>query len=489
MKNVIVIGSGIAGLASSIRLAVKGYSVKVFEANPYPGGKISSVKIDRFRFDGGPPLLTMPNYIIELFELAGENPDDYFKYKKKEVSCVYFWNDGTKFIAHSDSEKFATEASKTFDESEKKIKKYFERAKKKYDLIASIFLEKSLHKTKTYFSSKILKSLFQLRIFEIQKSLHQANTDSFDSKHLIQFLDRYATYNGSNPYQTSGIMSVIQHLEKNYGTYVAKKGMFSIAESLFELAKKVGVKFDFETTIDEIIIDPKKKIKGVKSKGKTHNSDIVISNMDIFYTYNKLIKNVKIPSSIMNQERSSSAVIFYWGIKKTFEELDLHNIFFSTDYKNEFKSIFEDKKVCNDPTIYINISSKEIPSDAPRGFENWYVMINTPPDYGQDWSKIVKNLRSIVIKKISARLGVNVEEIIICEKIITPALIQKNSKSYMGALYGTSSNDLFSAFLRHPNFSNRIKNLYFCGGSVHPGGGIPLCLLSAKIVDDLIPKL
>ena len=159
----------------------------------------------------------MPNYIIELFELAGENPDDYFKYKKKEVSCVYFWNDGTKFIAHSDSEKFATEASKTFDESEKKIKKYFERAKKKYDLIASIFLEKSLHKTKTYFSSKILKSLFQLRIFEIQKSLHQANTDSFDSKHLIQFLDRYATYNGSNPYQTSGIMSVIQHLEKNYG--------------------------------------------------------------------------------------------------------------------------------------------------------------------------------------------------------------------------------------------------------------------------------
>ena len=116
-------------------------------------------------------------------------------------------------------------------------------------------------------------------------------------------------------------------------------------------------------------------------------------------------------------------------------------------------------------------------------------MINTPPDYGQDWSKIVKNLRSIVIKKISARLGVDLEEFIICEKIITPALIQKNSKSYMGALYGTSSNDLFSAFLRHPNFSNRIKNLYFCGGSVHPGGGIPLCLLSAKIVDDLIPKL
>jgi phytoene desaturase len=283
-------------------------------------------------------------------------------------------------------------------------------------------------------------------------------------------------------------MSVIQHLEKNYGTYVAEKGMFSIAESLFELAKKVGVKFEFETEIDNIIIDSNKKIRGVKSKKKTYNADIVISNMDVYYTFNKLIKNIKKPLKILNQERSSSAVIFYWGVKKTFKDLDLHNIFFSKDYKSEFKSIFKDKNVSEDPTIYINITSKEIPSDAPKGCENWYVMINTPPDYGQDWSKIVKNLRSIVIKKLSIQLEVDLEKMIVSEKIITPRIIQKNSKSYMGALYGTSSNDLFSAFLRHPNFSTRVKNLYFCGGSVHPGGGIPLCLLSAKIVDDLIPK-
>ena len=120
MKNVIVIGSGIAGLASSIRLAIKGYDVKVFEANSYPGGKISSIKMNEFRFDGGPPLLTMPHYITEIFELAGENPNDYFKYKKKEISCVYFWDDGTKFTAYSDSEKFAIEASKTFNEPQKK---------------------------------------------------------------------------------------------------------------------------------------------------------------------------------------------------------------------------------------------------------------------------------------------------------------------------------------------------------------------------------
>ncbi len=193
------------------------------------------------------------------------------------------------------------------------------------------------------------------------------------------------------------------------------------------------------------------------SKEKIYNADIVISNMDVYYTFNKLIKNIKIPSRIINQERSSSAVIFYWGVKKTFKDLDLHNIFFSKDYKSEFKSIFKDKNVSEDPTIYINITSKEIPSDAPKGSENWYVMINTPPDYGQDWSKIVKNLRSIVIKKLSIKLEVDLEKMIVSEKIITPRIIQKNSKSYMGALYGTSSNDLFSAFLRHPNFSTRVN--------------------------------
>ena len=114
-------------------------------------------------------------------------------------------------------------------------------------------------------------------------------------------------------------------------------------------------------------------------------------------------------------------------------------------------------------------------------------MINTPADYGQDWNQLVKRLRETIIKKLSIDLGINIESLIQCEKVLTPPLIESKTQSYLGALYGSSSNNPMAAFLRHPNFSNKIKNLYFCGGSVHPGGGIPLCLLSAKIVDDLIP--
>ena len=488
MKKVLVIGSGIAGLAVSIRMAIKGFDVQVFEQNSYPGGKLSTLSLNGYRFDAGPSLFTMPHFVTDLFDLAGEKVANHFEFSKKEIACNYFWQDGTKFTAYGEREKFLEEVEKTFNEPQKNVDQYLKKAKKKYELTSSLFLEQSLHKLKTFISLDTLKALFQLQTFELQKSLHQANKEAFSSPHLIQLFDRYATYNGSDPYQTSGIMTLIQHLESAYGTYVPKKGMVSITESLFGLAKRLGVKFSFETEIKEIKVKSG-VVLGVKTISDSISADYVISNMDVFHTYKKLLPEQASPIKRLKQERSSSAVIFYWGINQVFPELDLHNIFFSEDYKQEFKSIFKDKTVSNDPTIYINITSKEVVEDAPKGCENWFVMINTPADHGQDWSQIVNRLRSLIITKISSRLGVNIEQMIECEEVLTPLIIEAKTQSYMGALYGASSNDTMSAFLRHPNFSKRIKNLYFCGGSVHPGGGIPLCLLSAKIVDELIPKI
>ena len=486
IKKVIVIGSGIAGLAVSIRLALKGYNVQVFEQNSYPGGKLSSFSIKDYRFDAGPSLFTMPHLVTELFKLAGEDVKNYFEFSKKEIACNYFWQDGTSFTAYGERKKFLKEVEKIFDEPQYNVDQYLKKAKKKYDLTSSLFLEQSLHRLKTFISLDTLKALFQLKTFELQKSLHQANTQSFSSPHLIQLFDRYATYNGSDPYQTSGIMTLIQHLESAYGTFVPKKGMVSITESLFGLAKRLGVKFSFETGVKEIKVKLG-VVSGIKTNSGSFSSDYVISNMDVFHTYKKLLPNEIPPINRLKQERSSSAVIFYWGIKQSFPDLDLHNIFFSKNYKKEFQAIFKDKTVSEDPTIYINITSKEVVGDAPKGCENWFIMINTPADHGQDWTQIVNRLRSHIITNISKRLNVDLKNLIVCEEVLTPPDIESKTHSYMGALYGASSNDTMAAFLRHPNFSNRIKNLYFCGGSVHPGGGIPLCLLSAKIVDELIP--
>ncbi|NNC86291.1 MAG: phytoene desaturase [Bacteroidia bacterium] len=485
MASAIVIGSGIAGLAGALRLHKKGFDVKVFEANEYAGGKLHAFTNNGFRFDFGPSLFTMPHLVDELFQLHNINPKEYFQYIKKETICNYFWDDGITFSVPANQKEFTKQASITFNEKEETIKKYLDQNKVKYDLTANIFLHQSLHKWKTYASAETIRSLLKASKLDINSNLNQVNQKSFSNPKLVQLFNRYATYNGSSPYSTPGIMSMIPHLEMDFGTFFPKEGMHAISQSLYKLAKDVGISFHFNEAVTKIN-HSNTSVSGVETSKGNYEADIVMSNMDIFSTYKKLLPKAKQPHKILNQERSSSAVIFYWGINKTFPQLDLHNIFFSSDYKKEFEYIFHQHKIYDDPTVYINITSKEKKDDAPKNCENWFVMVNTPHNTGQDWNALKKQLKADVLKKLSKALQTNIEEYIISENTIDPIEIEKKTSSHLGSLYGTSSNSKFAAFLRHSNFSNQFNNLYFCGGSVHPGGGIPLCLLSSKITMDQI---
>ncbi|MGB1448783.1 MAG: 1-hydroxycarotenoid 3,4-desaturase CrtD [Flavobacteriaceae bacterium] len=485
-KKGIVIGAGIAGIATAIRLAHKGYAVEVFEANPYPGGKLSAFSLGDYRFDAGPSLFTMPHFVDELFALCGENPRDHFNYRKKEIACQYFWEDGTRLTAYSDQEKFLQEIEDKLGVATTVVEAYLAKAKKKYDLTADLFLHQSLHQWKTYASKTTLKALMNLGSMEIGHSLDKVNQQQLKEPHLVQLFNRYATYNGSSPYKTPGIMSLIQHLESHYGTFLPKGGMVEISQSLFALAQRQGVVFHLGKKVAQILVENKRAV-GVKVDGKNLFADWVVSNMDVHPTYKKLLPETKMPANVRREERSSSAVIFYWGIEKSFPELDLHNILFSENYPEEFKAIFEDKQLYADPTIYINITAKDEEKDAPQGAENWFVMINSPADHGQDWAKEIPKLRANVLEKIQRILGTDIAPLIKEEEVMSPPEIQAKTQSHLGALYGASSNNKMAAFLRHPNFKRSIEQLYFCGGSVHPGGGIPLCLLSAKIVSDQFP--
>ena len=165
----------------------------------------------------------------------------------------------------------------------------------------------------------------------------------------------------------------------------------------------------------------------------------------------------------------------------------MHNVIFSEDYKKEFTEIFDDGKVPNDPTIYIYISSKYNPTDAVENGENWFVMINMPP--GKEKSELdIESVKKKIIEKVKKTLNIDLNKKIIFEKILTPQMIEEKTSSVFGSLYGISSNNRFAAFLRQDNRSKEYNGLYFCGGSAHPGGGIPLVILSGKIVSDLISK-
>jgi len=485
MQKAIIIGAGISGIATSIRLAAKGYKVEVYESNSYPGGKLTSIDKDGFRFDAGPSLFTLPNLVDELFELCSESPRLHFNYSKKETICNYFWDDGQRYQMPSDRRLAVPSLSTAFDESQSSISSYLESNKRKYQVTYKIFIEQSLHKLTTYLSLDTIKALLNIPSLGIFKSLNDHNTSTFKNRKLIQLFDRYATYNGSSPYLTPSIMSMIPHLEMDDGTYFPEGGMQSITNSLVALAERQGVTFYYGQKVDEIIIRDRRAI-GIILRGRAVFANVVVSNMDIYSTYKQLLPTQKTPKRTLSQERSSSALIFYWGIKGVHLGLDLHNILFSNNYQQEFDYIFRQKDIYDDPTIYINISSKCNPKDAPLNCENWFVMINTSSDEGQDWSSLISRARKNIIKKINHNLSIDLEKLIITEDVLDPRSIASKTASYKGSLYGTSSNNRYAAFLRHPNFSRSIENLFFVGGSVHPGGGIPLCLNSAKIVSNFL---
>lgn len=485
-KKAVVIGAGIAGLAVSIRLIIKGYAVQVLESNSYPGGKLTHFRQGAYRFDAGPSLFTMPQYVDELFKLAGRDPQKYFNYKRKDESCRYFWNDGTRLTAHASVGKFAEEVETVFGvESEVVIRK-LEKSRQMYELAGRIFLEKPLNRLSTWFSKDAARSLPHLHQLGLFSTMHEDNAAILQHEKLVQLFDRYATYNGSDPYRAPAVLNIIPHFEHGIGTYHPVNGMHDITESLFSLARELGVRFSFNENAEEILVE-KGKANGVRSKNQNYSADIVVSNMDVTPTYRNLLPGQKAPDRILGQERSSSALIFFWGVRRTSPELGLHNIFFSHDYEKEFRDIFKGVVPAYDPTIYVNITSKDVSADAPAGCENWFVMINVPKHTGQDWNELIPQYRNEIMRKLNPILEVDLQGLIENESTLTPLDIESKTSSLGGSLYGTSSNNRFAAFLRHANESSRIHDLFFCGGSVHPGGGIPLCLLSAKIVSEICP--
>ena len=472
--SVNIVGAGIAGLATSIRLASRGHHVTVFEQSDKPGGKLNSFQWEGFRWDTGPSLFTLPDLVEELYVLAGEEMKTSIRYQKLDVIARYFYEDGNVINAFGDPDLFMEEVENVFGEPAHRIQKHLERSKGIYDLTSDIFLSQSF-----------MNFLLQIRKLDSMVTMHDTNVKCFESKQLVQLFDHYATHYGSDPYRAPGTLNGISHLKHNLGVYFPEKGMYTLASGLKDLADKMGVVFHFNQPVEKVVMN-RKATQGVVVEGGIYPSDLVISDIDVFYLYRDLLEDVPFPVKQFKKERSTSALIFYWAMDRDFPQLDLHNIFFSANYREEFRIQSHKREVYEDPTVNLFISSKKVRKDAPEGKENWYVMVNVPENLGQDWDAIIAKTRKNIIDKIDRILGVKIEPLILKEFVSDPRSIEADTLSHRGALYGNSSNSRLAVFSRHPNFIRRYRGLYFVGGSVHPGGGIPLCLASAKIVDQQI---
>jgi phytoene desaturase len=484
-KKVLIIGSGIGGLALSIRLAQQGFEVTIFEKNSYPGGKLSELNINGYRFDKGPSLFTMPQLIDELSTLNLK--DLKLDYLKLDTITHYFYEDGTTLKAMSNVNDFAEEIHEKLNEKKESVLKYLKKNAFYYATTEDVFLKQSLHQFKNFINLKTVKGILLSPFLGLFSTMNQKNETAFSNPKTVQLFNRYATYNGSNPYKAPGLMNMISHLEFNLGAYLPLEGMHQITKHLVHLAEESGVVIKFNEKVENLEVDKNNLIQTVRSNGMSYAFDIVASDVDMHVLYKNLLPPKFTPKKLLRQEKSSSAYVFYWGINQEFKSLGLHNILFSQDYKKEFDAIFSTQSPFDDPTVYINITSKYCKNDAPPGCENWFVMVNVPHN-NNPRIEYAEELRRNVISKINRILKTNIEQHIVAEETLSPLDIEQQTSSFGGSLYGNSSNNKFAAFLRHSNYSSKIKNLYLVGGSVHPGGGIPLCLLSAKITSQLIKE-
>lgn len=484
-KKAIVIGAGIAGLGACVRLAVKGYEVSVYEKNDFFGGKLTSRNVNGFRFDYGPSIFTMPQFVVDLFELAGKNPSDYFEFTRLDPIFQYFYEDGVNVTGYADTDKFAESVAQNTDDDKQTVLRYLDKVKEINDLTEEVFINRSLHKPKNFFNKETVKGLLNFGKIDAFKTMNEVNSTFFKDPKMVQFFNRYATYNGSDPFEAPGTLNVIQHYEINRGAYLPKDGMQQISRSIYELACELGVKFHFGAKVEKINTSGK-KVTSIEVDGKAVEADVFVSNMDVYYLYRQLLPQAKRPEKILKQPKSGSALVFYWGINKQFDQLSVHNILFSGNHRHEYKTIFEGNNVSDDPTIYVNITSKKCAEDAPVGGENWFTMVNVPNNTGQDWDEIIARTRKNMIAKINRMLDTDIEPLIVAEEMMDPRKIDERYLSAFGSIYGNRFSSNFSAFFRHPNFSKEFKNLYFCGGTVHPGSSIPLSLKSAEIAVGMV---
>jgi phytoene desaturase len=474
-NEVAVIGSGPAGLTSACLLAKQGYKVIVYESNSTYGGKLGTLNMNGSIFDTGPSLLTEPQIIDNIYLKCSKNPRNYWNYTKLSDGTNYFWPDGTAYQMPGQKDKIIISISKQFDISNKKVVQYFNTLQYQYCHVAPLFLDQSIN----IYSISNLKHIYKLikTVPLFFKTANNYNKRVLTNKKAVQIFNRFATYSGSDPYKGPALLNLAGSPELVDGVYYPFGGMRSIVDGLYNLAIDLGVKFEFNSKIEAINTIP----NGLSICTKSDN----INYQKVVYAgdYANIFKLLSLKHKFNKYNHkglSTSGLVFYWQVKGVHSKLGLHNIIFSQDYKEEFSQL-NSSKISDDPTIYINITSKQEPKLTKKGYENWFVMLNVPAGYNpKDINKTLTNIKL----KIENTLGYKI--IINAQHTLTPKLIEQNSGSYLGAIYGRDSNSALKAIIKPTYNFKGIKGLYCVGGSTHPGGGVPLSIRSAKIMADNI---
>ncbi|MBI5671429.1 MAG: phytoene desaturase [Chloroflexi bacterium] len=483
-KPVVVIGAGIGGLSAAIRLAAAGRRVVMFEQNATVGGKMAEICADGFRWDTGPSVITMCHVFEDLFAAAGRQMDDYLMLLPVEPLTRYFYPDGMVLNLSRDLPATLRQLAALDERDAEGYLAFLAYAARLHRITGSVFIYDD---PPTWRSLLRVAPLDMLRV-DAWRTMEQAIRRYAHSPHLQQLLGRFATYVGASPYRAPATLNVIADVELNGGVWYPQGGVYAIARAMARLAAELGVEIHAGCRVNAI-----REANGVVrsvllADGTVVEAEAVIANVDVATVYERLLTptpaHIRYLNRLKQQEPSCSGFILLLGVDGQHQELAHHNIFFSADYAREFDDIFRRGVPPADPTIYVAITSRTDASHGPAGCENWFVLVNVPAlGSTYDWSR--SDYRETVLSRLAA-FGFDVRGRIRHEQSLTPVDLERLTGARAGALYGASSNNPLAAFRRHHNRAAGVRGLYFVGGTAHPGGGVPMVVLSGQAAARLL---
>jgi diapolycopene oxygenase len=480
MKTAIVIGSGAGGLSSALLLQAHGWQVTLLERNEVPGGKLGLHEENGFKFDTGPTILTLPGILKILFRESGADVNDYLTFVDLDPEWRCFFEDGSTFELHHNEDAQLEEVRRISPDDVDGFKKLLRISDELYDLSQENFFFRNvgsvgdIMKSRTFDLSS-LALVRTLRPWQTYASLIHAN---IQSPQIRQTLEHLVQYVGSSPFKTPAIFGLMMHVQLRKGCWYPMGGMNTIAKAIAMRFTELG---GVIKTGEELVAITRSKTRASEvttRSGNTYTADQFVFNTDLNVLQTKIL--LEQPSK---RPQSCSGVVIFAGVNKPLPKLAHHNFFFSHTSEREFGSIYSEGLPAEDLTAYLCAASKTDPGVAPNGMESLYFLIHTPALNGKtDWKEFIKPYRDKIYEKCERMLGERFSGNIIAEKLMTPEYIESRFGTYNGNIYGFASHGKLHGGFKERNRLSGFENVWLAGGTVNPGAGVPMSLMSGMIV-------
>jgi phytoene desaturase len=485
MKNVIIIGAGLGGLSTALRLASSGYKVTIREKNTRPGGRLNELSLDGYRFDIGPSFMSMSYELEELFQACGiKNP---LKLRSLDpLYQVYFAERETPLKLWRDLETLETEFQDIEPNTAQKVERYLHKAREFFSDTEYAVIKTNFYGWVDYFR-KLLKVPVK-HLPYLFANMWDVAKRNFCSEELRVIFCLVAFFLGTTPFQTPAIYSLLNYVEfRHNGYWIVEGGMYRLVDELVRILKQLGADFVYETEITNVYAQAGQVVSLTDQKGRRWAADIYVCNADAAMFRGLQLNRAKFhPQRLDKMQWSLAPFTIYLGVKGKIANLLHHNYFLGNNFKEYADTIFTATTNPEKPYYYVNVPTKWCPDFAPQGCESVFVLCPVPDlRFKKEW-RDKESLADTIIQDLSKRIRYNIPANVAVRKVLSPEDWANMFNLYRGSGLGLCHGITQIGALRPSNKDEELRNLYYVGASTIPGTGLPMVIISSKLVQERI---